>query len=383
MNGDLFGHRTRIGELRGGIDDGAAPVAGANGPLGQHVEGCERRADRAGFIGRHPSVDGCLSQPPLGGETGSNELVSSGQVRLRRGPGYAGFGDHPIDADPVGALGKGGPAHNLDEALRRAVRHGGHHGSVPARDRPVGLSILRPAKAAGRSTDQGANDDHHAGRAAARAERGEPIEDPRTGARGDGPGNRRGSSPGDRRLEPRDRCPGGGLHAAGRDRSQRDPVIAAGQGSRRARLLPGRLVPVLLDRDAGSPSQASRDRRGRSEPGRGVSPDPGATRCRPPRSSTSPFRVLSDERNRVAETFGLAFTLPESLRQVYQGFGIDLPVANGDDTFRLPVPATYVIAPDGTVVWRFAHPDHTKRAEPDDVLSARALSAQWSFGTTA
>lgn len=86
------------------------------------------------------------------------------------------------------------------------------------------------------------------------------------------------------------------------------------------------------------------------------------------------FPVVSDEGNRVAETFGLVFTLPESLRKVYEGFGTDLPAANGDDTFRLPIPATYVIAPDGTVAWRFADADYTKRAEPDDVIAAlRAL----------
>lgn len=86
------------------------------------------------------------------------------------------------------------------------------------------------------------------------------------------------------------------------------------------------------------------------------------------------FPVLSDAGNAVAETFGLVFTLPEALRQVYIGFGLDLPAANGDDTFRLPIPATYVIRADGTVAWRFADPDYTKRAEPADVLAALRAS---------
>jgi len=82
------------------------------------------------------------------------------------------------------------------------------------------------------------------------------------------------------------------------------------------------------------------------------------------------FPVLSDEGNTVAGEFGLVFSLPEALRDVYAGFGLDLPAANGDDTFRLPIPATYVIRTDGTVAWRFADADYTKRAEPDDVLAA-------------
>lgn len=76
------------------------------------------------------------------------------------------------------------------------------------------------------------------------------------------------------------------------------------------------------------------------------------------------FPVLSDQGNRVAEAFGLVFTLPEALRQVYAGFGIDLPSANGDDTFRLPVPATYVLRRDGTVAWRFADADYTNERSP-------------------
>lgn len=82
------------------------------------------------------------------------------------------------------------------------------------------------------------------------------------------------------------------------------------------------------------------------------------------------FPVLSDEGNRVADSYGLVFTLPEDLREVYAGFGLDLPKANGDDTFQLPLPATYVLRTDGTVAWRYADADYTKRAEPDEVIAA-------------
>ncbi|MGC8480078.1 MAG: peroxiredoxin-like family protein [Acidimicrobiales bacterium] len=82
------------------------------------------------------------------------------------------------------------------------------------------------------------------------------------------------------------------------------------------------------------------------------------------------FPVLSDVGNVVARRFGLVFQLPEALREVYNGFGIDLPAANGDDTFELPIPATFVIDGDGVVAWRHVDPDYTKRAEPDDVIAA-------------
>lgn len=84
------------------------------------------------------------------------------------------------------------------------------------------------------------------------------------------------------------------------------------------------------------------------------------------------FPVLSDVGNHVAASFGLVITLPEALRQLYSEFGLDLPAANGDNTFQLPLPATYVLGGDGTVAWRFTDPDYTKRAEPDDILAALA-----------
>ena len=86
------------------------------------------------------------------------------------------------------------------------------------------------------------------------------------------------------------------------------------------------------------------------------------------------FPVLSDVGNAVARSYGIVFTLADELRPVYAGWGLDLAAANGDRSFELPLPATYLIRPDGTVAWRFVDADYTKRAEPDDVVDAlRAL----------
>lgn len=82
------------------------------------------------------------------------------------------------------------------------------------------------------------------------------------------------------------------------------------------------------------------------------------------------FDVLFDEGNKVAERYGLVFTLSEELRPIYAQFGIDLEKANGDSTFTLPIPATYVVASDGTIAYHFADADYTKRLEPDEVVKA-------------
>ena len=82
------------------------------------------------------------------------------------------------------------------------------------------------------------------------------------------------------------------------------------------------------------------------------------------------FPVLSDVGNTGARDYGLVFALAESLRPLYKGFGIDIPVSNGDNSFELPVPATYVVDSTGTIRYAYAKADYTLRAEPADVLAA-------------
>lgn len=82
------------------------------------------------------------------------------------------------------------------------------------------------------------------------------------------------------------------------------------------------------------------------------------------------FTVLSDAGAQVAERYGLVFGLEGSYRELHHGLGVDLPALNGDDSWRLPTPATYVI--DGEGVVRFVHVDgdYRRRLEPDALLTA-------------
>lgn len=77
------------------------------------------------------------------------------------------------------------------------------------------------------------------------------------------------------------------------------------------------------------------------------------------------FPVLWDERCSVATAFGLAFELPEDLREVYRSFGIDLAIHNGDPSWRLPVPARFVIDSEGRIASVEADPDYRYRPEPE------------------
>jgi len=87
------------------------------------------------------------------------------------------------------------------------------------------------------------------------------------------------------------------------------------------------------------------------------------------------YLVLSDPELKVAKEFGVAFKLDPELKAVYEGFGIKLPEWNGDDSWSLPLPATYVADGSGKITWAYVDVDYTKRAEPSDIVTAvKAMS---------
>lgn len=90
--------------------------------------------------------------------------------------------------------------------------------------------------------------------------------------------------------------------------------------------------------------------------------------ARTPRETAEPkplsFELLRDLGNHVAEAYGLVFTLPDDLRAIYLKLGIDLAQGNGDGTWRLPIPARFVIDGRGLIRAVDADPDYTRRSEP-------------------
>lgn len=85
------------------------------------------------------------------------------------------------------------------------------------------------------------------------------------------------------------------------------------------------------------------------------------------------FPLLSDAGNRVARAFRLVYQVPENQKAIYQRAFVNLPFVNGDASWELPIPATYVVDRGGTV--RFASPneDYTERPEPAEIVQ-RLLS---------
>jgi peroxiredoxin len=87
------------------------------------------------------------------------------------------------------------------------------------------------------------------------------------------------------------------------------------------------------------------------------------------------FEILSDAGNEVAARFGLRFTLPAYLREVYATFPLDLAQYNGDVSWTLPMPARFVIDRGGIIRYAESDPDYTTRPEPEDTLGALRMLA--------
>ncbi len=81
------------------------------------------------------------------------------------------------------------------------------------------------------------------------------------------------------------------------------------------------------------------------------------------------YPVLSDGRNSAASSFGILFKLPPTLAALYKELGHDLPKLHSAGTWELPVPATYVISQNHTILHHDVDVDYRKRMEPADALA--------------
>ena len=81
------------------------------------------------------------------------------------------------------------------------------------------------------------------------------------------------------------------------------------------------------------------------------------------------FPLLSDAGNQVARQFGLVYRVPDEQQAIYRRAFVNLPFANGDDSWELPIPATFALDRDGVVLYASANSDYTERPEPEEILA--------------
>ena len=84
------------------------------------------------------------------------------------------------------------------------------------------------------------------------------------------------------------------------------------------------------------------------------------------------FPLLSDANNQIAQQFGLAYRVPDYQQAIYQRAMVNLPFANGDDSWQLPMPATFILDRDHIILYSSANPDYTERPEPSEILRTLA-----------
>ena len=83
------------------------------------------------------------------------------------------------------------------------------------------------------------------------------------------------------------------------------------------------------------------------------------------------YPILTDPGAALAEQFGVAYSVPDHIRTHYRSILINIPFIHGDqgdNTWRLPLPATFVISQANKILFAEAHADHRVRPDPEDVL---------------
>jgi peroxiredoxin len=88
------------------------------------------------------------------------------------------------------------------------------------------------------------------------------------------------------------------------------------------------------------------------------------------------FPLLSDPGCALAERFGVAYTISPAQRLYYQSILINIPFNNAglsyhnatEASWRLPLPATFLIRSDSTVAFAESHADFRVRPEPGEIL---------------
>jgi len=82
------------------------------------------------------------------------------------------------------------------------------------------------------------------------------------------------------------------------------------------------------------------------------------------------FPVLHDAHNRVSREYGLVFALSDAMKQLHTGIGNPIPKFNGDDSWELNMPGTFVIDREGVVTLAHVDPNYMMRLEPAAIIDA-------------
>lgn len=105
-----------------------------------------------------------------------------------------------------------------------------------------------------------------------------------------------------------------------------------------------------------------------------VSPEAGGLPLKVKRERGFAFDILCDLDNGLALNCGLVFRVSDDIIRVFSQDGTDFPLFYGNDSWFLPIPATYIVAEGGKIAHAYVNPDFRERLDPAEIvakLSAR------------
>ena len=80
--------------------------------------------------------------------------------------------------------------------------------------------------------------------------------------------------------------------------------------------------------------------------------------------------ILTDVDNGYALSLGLVIWLGDRLKDLMRGRGLHLDEIQGNDGWFVPLPATFVVARDGTIISRHVDPEFRSRMDIDEIIAA-------------
>jgi peroxiredoxin len=101
-----------------------------------------------------------------------------------------------------------------------------------------------------------------------------------------------------------------------------------------------------------------------------ISPEKGRYGAELKSYAKAPFPVLADINNGYALELNLLFWVGDEKRKAMEAGGFDIAPCQGNETWMLPIPATFIVGRDGVVKARYIDPDYRKRMDLDEILAA-------------
>ena len=100
-----------------------------------------------------------------------------------------------------------------------------------------------------------------------------------------------------------------------------------------------------------------------------ISPQKSSISAQLKKEKSMSITILTDTKNNIANKFGLVFTLPEKVRELYKSLGANLLDFNDDDSYTLPIPATYLIGQDKKIYFAYVNANYMERADISELIN--------------